>query len=156
MQITLLIIGKTEEPEIAALVKKYLKRLSHYARLEVKYLIPKKLKGKRTIIAQQKEEEHLFLTEIQPTDQLILLDERGQCLSSEGFAQFIQKQLLSGKKRLVFCIGGAYGFSENLHLQAHKKLALSKMTFTHQMVRLIFVEQLYRGFTILKGEKYHH
>ena len=156
MQITILIIGKTDQAEIASLFDDYLNRLKHYAKIEVKIIENKK--AKRGLRPEQisKEEGRLILKELGAGSYLVLLDEAGKQFTSVGFAKHLQKLLLSGQKEIVFCIGGAYGFSPQIYQRASAKLALSKMTFTHQMVRLIFMEQLYRGFTILKGEKYHH
>lgn len=156
MQIKILIVGKTDQAEITRLFDDYCNRLKHYAKINVKILENKK--GKRRLNATQiaQEEGELILKEISTASYLILLDETGKQYSSTGFAKYLQKMLLSGQKEFVFCIGGAYGFSNQIYERAAAKLALSKMTFTHQMVRLIFIEQLYRGFTILKGEKYHH
>lgn len=107
--------------------------------------------------AQQKDAEGAeILKRISASDKLVLLDEQGKSYTSEGFAEFLQKQMNSGLKNLVFVIGGPYGFSEAVYEAASGKIALSKMTFSHQMVRLFFVEQLYRGLTILKNEPYHH
>jgi len=106
---------------------------------------------------QQKEKEgELILQQISPSDELFLLDEQGMEVSSVEFARFLEKKMISGIKRLVFVIGGPYGFSGSVYSRAIGKISLSKMTFSHQMVRLIFLEQLYRAFTILKGEPYHH
>jgi 23S rRNA (pseudouridine1915-N3)-methyltransferase len=106
---------------------------------------------------QMKEKEsELLLKNIKPSDKLVLLDEKGEVYSSEEFANYIDKQLLSGTRNLVFAIGGPYGFSESVYNRADSLLSLSKLTFTHQMVRVIFLEQLYRAFTIIRGEQYHH
>ena len=107
--------------------------------------------------AQQKEKEgELILSKITPTDQLILLDENGKTFSSVGFSDFLQKKMNAGIKTLVFVIGGPYGFSETVYQKAQGKVSLSEMTFSHQMVRLFVIEQIYRGFTILRNEPYHH
>jgi 23S rRNA (pseudouridine1915-N3)-methyltransferase len=106
---------------------------------------------------QQKEREgELIVQQLVAGDELILLDENGKEFSSSGFAQFLEKKMVSGIKRVVFVIGGPYGFSAQVYQRANGKVSLSKMTFSHQMVRLIFAEQLYRAFTIIKGEPYHH
>ena len=98
----------------------------------------------------------MILKQLKPSDHLILLDEKGKSFNSPNFAKKLQSWMLNGKKRLVFVIGGAYGFSEDLYCRKHERLSLSKMTFSHQMVRLFFVEQIYRAYTILNNEPYHH
>ncbi|MGB0186811.1 MAG: 23S rRNA (pseudouridine(1915)-N(3))-methyltransferase RlmH, partial [Flavobacteriaceae bacterium] len=105
---------------------------------------------------QKEKEGQLILSKISSTDQLFLLDENGKTMDSVEFSKFLQKQMNSGPKQLVFVIGGPYGFSDEVYQKAHGKISLSKMTFSHQMVRLFAVEQLYRGFTILRNEPYHH
>ncbi|MEQ8907568.1 MAG: 23S rRNA (pseudouridine(1915)-N(3))-methyltransferase RlmH [Vicingaceae bacterium] len=155
MLIRILIIGETQSREIDKLLDDYMGRLKHYARVELKYL-KYKSKKKNNPDYQTEKEGELILNEVQAGSHFVLLDEKGKSHSSMSFAKFMQKQLMSGKQELVFGIGGAYGFSKAVYQRADAKLALSQMTFTHQMVRLIFVEQLYRAFTILKGEKYHH
>lgn len=156
MNIKLLAIGKTDNKAFQQLIDDYAKRLSFYVRFELD-IIPDIKNVKNLSEAQQKEKEgQLILSKLQPTDQLILLDENGKMFSSVAFAAEIQKKMNSGVKCLVFVIGGPYGFSEAVHKQAHSKISLSQMTFSHQMVRLFFIEQVYRGFTILKNEPYHH
>ncbi|HPB05641.1 MAG TPA: 23S rRNA (pseudouridine(1915)-N(3))-methyltransferase RlmH, partial [Prolixibacteraceae bacterium] len=106
---------------------------------------------------QQKQKEgSSILSHLQPTDELILLDERGEMFSSVAFARFVEKKMVAGSRNMVFVIGGPYGFSEEVYARANGKVSLSAMTFSHQMVRLLFVEQFYRAMTILKGEPYHH
>lgn len=154
MKIRIICIGKTTDFKINSLCEEYLKRLSHYAKVEIEYL---ELKKKNLNESKVKiEEGKLILSKIEKGTTLILLDELGKEFSSENYAIFLQKRMNSSQKEIVFVIGGAYGFSEEIYQKANYKIALSKMTFTHQMVRLIFLEQLYRAFTILKGEKYHH
>jgi len=154
MKITFLCIGKTSDKQIKGLYQEYLKRLSHYAKVSVEYLELKKKSQNAELL--KVEEGKLILSKLDNSTNLILLDELGKQYNSEGFANFLQKGLNTSSREMVFVIGGAYGFSEEVYAKANHKIALSKMTFTHQMVRLIFLEQLYRGFTILKGEKYHH
>lgn len=156
MKICLLVIGKTDETYLQQGIDLFLKRIPHYISFEMK-VIPD-LKNSRNLSEQlQKEKEgELILQQKSSFDELFLLDEQGVEFSSVEFARFMEKRMLSGIKRLVFVIGGPYGFSDGVYAQANGKLSLSKMTFSHQMVRLIFVEQLYRAFTILKGEPYHH
>lgn len=156
MKICLLVIGKTDESYLQKGLEIFLKRIPHYILFEMK-VIPDIKNAKNLSRDQQKDKEgELILQQLLPSDELILLDENGMEVSSVDFARFLEKKMLSGIKRLVFVIGGPYGFSENVYSKANGKMSLSKMTFSHQMVRLIFAEQLYRAFTILKGEPYHH
>lgn len=156
MEIKLIGIGKTDKTELDQLIKSYQNRLMHYVRFSFE-IIPDLKNSKNLSKRLQKEEEgKLILSKISNTDRLILLDENGQEMNSVGFSDFLQKQMNSGLKRLVLVIGGPYGFSEDVYIKASSKLALSKMTFSHQMVRLFIIEQLYRSFTILKNEPYHH
>lgn len=156
MNIKLIAIGKTDNKALTSLIDDYTKRLSHYIKFELD-IIPDIKNVKNLSETQQKEKEgELILSKITPTDQLILLDENGKNYSSVGFAEELQKKMNSGVKTLVFVIGGPYGFSDMVYAKAKGKISLSLMTFSHQMVRLFFIEQLYRGFTILKNEPYHH
>ena len=156
MNIKLLAIGKTDNKALQSLIDDYTKRLSFYIKFDWEFF-PDIKNVKNLSESQQKEKEgELILAKLTPTDQLILLDEKGTAFSSVGFSQHLQKKMNSGTKNLVFVIGGPYGFSENVHQIATDKISLSMMTFSHQMVRLFFIEQLYRGFTILKNEPYHH
>ena len=156
MQIKLIAIGKTDLTELDRLISIYQNRLSHYVRFSFE-IIPDLKNSKNLSKKLQKEEEgKLILSKIYATDRLILLDENGKEMNSVGFSSFLQKQMNSGIKQLVLVIGGPYGFSEAVYQKASGTLALSKMTFSHQMVRLFVIEQLYRGFTILRNEPYHH
>ena len=156
MQIKLIAIGKTDQIELDRLISIYQNRLSHYVRFSFE-IIPDLKNSKNLSEKLQKEAEgKLILSKILPTDRLILLDENGKEMDSVGFSNFLQKQMNSGLKRLVLVIGGPYGFSPDVYQKATGKLALSKLTFSHQMLRLFIIEQLYRGFTILKNEPYHH
>jgi 23S rRNA (pseudouridine1915-N3)-methyltransferase len=156
MKISLLVIGKTDEAYLQKGLGIFLKRIPHYVPFEMK-VIPDIKNAKNLSEEQQKDKEgELILQQVLPSDELILLDENGLEASSVDFARFLEKKMLSGIKRLVFVIGGPYGFSGNVYSRAIGKISLSKMTFSHQMVRLIFAEQLYRAFAILKGEPYHH
>lgn len=156
MTIKLLAIGKTDDKQLQDLIGTYDKRLGHYNRFELE-IIPDLKKTKNLTVEQQKVMEgKLILEKVNTSDFLVLLDENGKQYSSEGFSEYIQKRLNSGMKQLIFVIGGPYGFSEEVYQRANGKVSLSKMTFSHQMVRLFFVEQLYRAFTILKNEPYHH
>lgn len=156
MNIKLIAIGKTDNKALQSLIDDYTKRLSFYIRFEMVEL-PDIKNVKSLSEAQQKDKEgELILSKLSPTDQLILLDENGKNFSSVGFSQELQKKMNSGIKTLVFVIGGPYGFSDAVYSKAGGKISLSAMTFSHQMVRLFFIEQVYRAFTILKGEPYHH
>jgi 23S rRNA (pseudouridine1915-N3)-methyltransferase len=156
MNIRLIAIGKTDNKQLQTLIDEYKTRLSFYIRFDLE-VIPDIKNVKNLSESQQKEKEgELILSKITATDQLILLDENGKTFSSVGFSEKLQKKMNSGIKTLVFVIGGPYGFSESVYAKANAKISLSPMTFSHQMVRLFFIEQLYRGFTILRNEPYHH
>jgi len=156
MQITLLAIGKTDNKQLLQLIDEYTKRLGFYIKFNIE-IIPDIKNSKNLSEAQQKQKEgELLLSKAKPTDVLILLDENGKQLDSVGFSSYLQKHMNSGIKQLIFVIGGPYGFSNEVYQKAQGKLSLSKMTFSHQMVRLFIIEQLYRGFTILRNEPYHH
>lgn len=156
MKIKLLAIGKTDDKNLKSLISVYQKRLQHYISFELE-IIPDLKNSKNLSQAQQKQKEgELILSKITSFDQLILLDEKGKEFRSLEFANFLQKKMNSGIKQLVFVIGGPYGFSQEVYQKAMGKVSLSKMTFSHQMIRLFIVEQLYRGFTILRNEPYHH
>lgn len=156
MNIRLIAIGKTDNKDLQSLINDYTKRLSFYVKFDLE-IIPDIKNVKNLSEAQQKEKEgELILAKIGPTDQLILLDENGKTFSSIGFSDYLQKKMNAGIKTLVFVIGGPYGFSETVYQKAQGKVSLSEMTFSHQMVRLFVIEQMYRGFTILKNEPYHH
>ena len=156
MTIKLLVVGKTDDASLQELIKVYEKRLGHYIKFEVE-VIPDLKKTKHLNPGQQKVKEgELILAKVSASDFLVLLDEQGESFTSEGFSTYLQKRMNSGLKQLVFVIGGPYGFSEEVYSRAKAKISLSKMTFSHQMIRPFFVEQLYRAFTILKNEPYHH
>ena len=156
MNIKLIAIGKTDHKNLQALMDEYQKRLSFYIKFELE-IIPDIKNAKNLSEPQQKEKEgELIMQKLSPTDFLILLDENGKSFSSVEFSEELQKKMNAGLKTLVFVIGGPYGFSEAVYQKAQQKISLSKMTFSHQMVRLFFIEQLYRGFTILRNEPYHH
>ena len=156
MNIKLIAIGKTDNKNLQSMMEEYQKRLSFYVKFDLE-VIPDIKNVKNLSESQQKEKEgEMILAKIIPTDQLILLDENGKAFSSMAFSEDLQKKMNSGVKTLVFVIGGPYGFSEAVYAKANGKISLSLMTFSHQMVRLFFIEQLYRGFTILKNEPYHH
>ncbi len=156
MKIKLLTIGKTDNENLQVLIEDYSKRLGFYVPFSFK-TIPDLKKSKNLSETQQKKAEGIeILKSISKADTLILLDEVGNSYSSVLFSQFLQKKINSGLKTLVFVIGGPYGFSEDVYDRSNGKISLSAMTFSHQMVRLFFIEQVYRAFTILRNEPYHH
>ncbi|MGL4411711.1 MAG: 23S rRNA (pseudouridine(1915)-N(3))-methyltransferase RlmH [Bacteroidales bacterium] len=156
MKITLLVIGKTTERYFIDAIAEYQKRLKFYIPFELE-IIPELKNTKGLTFEQQKEKEaDLLLAKFQTGDSVVLLDERGQTYSSMEFATYIEKQMHQVSKRLIFVVGGPYGFSQRIYERANGKISLSKMTFSHQMVRLFFVEQIYRAMTILNNEPYHH
>ena len=156
MKITLLAIGKTEDKRLQSLIDDYVKRLGHYIKFSFE-ILPDVKNVKHLSESQQKDKEgEQFLSYLNTSDVVVLLDENGKAFNSIDFSNYLQKHMNSGIKNLVFVIGGPYGFSDSLYQRAQGKVALSKMTFSHQMVRLFVVEQLYRAFTILRNEPYHH
>ena len=156
MQIKLIAIGKTDNKAIQALIDEYSSRLGHYIRFELE-VIPDLKHTKSLSEAVQKEKEgELILKKLLPSDDLLLLDERGKSYSSLEFSDFLQKKMNSGLRQLVLVIGGPYGFSEEVYARANGKISLSKMTFSHQMIRPFLIEQVYRAMTILRNEPYHH
>ena len=156
MNIELIVVGKTDSKEVSALVEEYKGRIGHYTRFDIT-VIPDVKNTRALSEAQQKKAEgDSILRLLQTSDFVTLLDERGTQPTSEEFADWMQKRMASGCKRLVFIIGGPYGFSEEVYARANSKIALSKMTFSHQIVRAIFTEQLYRAMTIINNEPYHH
>ena len=156
MKIKLIVIGKTKSKFLLDGENEYQKRLKHYCKFS-ELIIPDIKNGSKLSKKELKEKEgNLILASLKNSDYVILLDDKGLTLSSIDFAEFLNKKMVSRANELVFIVGGAFGFSESVYKRANTKLSLSKMTFSHQMVRLIFKEQLYRAFTILKGEKYHH
>ena len=156
MKITVVAIGKTDNKNLQVLIEEYVKRLGHYVSFSLE-IIPDIKNVKNLSEDQQKQAEgDEILKRLTTSDNLVLLDENGKAFSSVGFSEFLQKKMNSGLKNLVFVIGGPYGFSDAIYARANGKVSLSAMTFSHQMVRLFVVEQLYRGFTILRNEPYHH
>ena len=155
MKITLLVVGKTTDSHIQALLQDYQKRLGHYIPFAL-IVIPELKNTKSLTSEQQKQAEgELILRNITASTDMILLDEKGKEFRSVEFADHIQKKMSSGRD-VVFVVGGPYGFSEAVYQRANGQISLSQMTFSHQMVRLFFVEQIYRAMTILRGEPYHH
>lgn len=156
MKITLLAIGKTNAKYLQEGIEQYTKRLSHYIPFELKILPDVKTTKALTTDKQKEMEGEMFMSAIQQGDWVTLLDERGKEFTSRDFASYIDKKMITIPKNLIFIIGGPYGFSKAMYYRANEKLSLSKMTFSHEMIRLFFVEQIYRAMTILKGEPYHH
>lgn len=156
MKITFLVVGKTNHSSLIQLQEEYQNRLKHYISFET-ITIPELKNTKNISESEQKEKEaDLILKQLEAADEVILLDEKGKQLMSVAFSEFLSKKMLASHKRMVFVVGGPYGFSERIYNRANGLISLSAMTFSHQMIRVIFVEQLYRAFTILKGEPYHH
>ena len=156
MKIVLITIGKTSEKYLIEGIYQYKNRLKHYTNFEMMEILNIRNSKNLSEAELMKKEGELILKQIQNSDHLVLLDDKGKDFTSPRFAQKLQQWMLSGKKRVVFVVGGAYGFSEQVYKRGNEKISLSKMTFSHQMVRLFFVEQLYRAFTILNNEPYHH
>ena len=155
MKITLLVVGKTTNTALEAMISDYQKRLTHYVPFELR-ILPELKNAKSLSFEQQKQAEgEMILKSIGPSSQVILLDEHGKEYRSVEFASWMEKQMSSGRD-LVFVVGGPYGFSQEVYGRANGLISLSQMTFSHQMVRLVFVEQIYRAMTILRGEPYHH
>lgn len=156
MKIEILVIGKTKSEYLRRGIDEYLKRLNHYIQCRVVELPETKTSVATTEAMQKVNEGKQFLDYFETSDMIVLLDERGKQHSSREFALYIQKQMLSGTKRVFFVVGGPYGFSDEVYARAQGRISLSRMTFPHDLVRLIFVEQLYRSMTILRNEPYHH
>lgn len=156
MDIVLLTVGKTTTSYIRSGIDEYCKRLRRYIPFTIKSLPDIRNSRKLTENQQKEEEGKVILNELSASDHVVLLDERGDSLTSRGFSDFIEKGMISGKKRMVFIVGGPYGFSPSVYARANSLLSFSKMTFSHEMIRLFFTEQVYRAMTILKGEPYHH
>jgi len=148
-------MGKTSFPFLREGIDLYKTRLVHYVNFEL-IEIPDKKQGGTDSASVIKKEGEILISKLVPSDFLVLLDERGKQLNSEELAKFVESKINLPVKHLVFVVGGAYGFSEGIYKRANSSLSLSKLTFSHQMVRLLFMEQLYRAFTIIKGEPYHH
>lgn len=156
MKIIFLVVGKTNQSTLIQLIEDYQSRLKHYINFEM-IVIPELKNSKNITEKEQKEKEgELILKNLDISDEVILLDEKGNQFTSVGFSAYLSKKLMSSYKRMIFVVGGPYGFSESIYNRANGLISLSQMTFSHQMIRVIFVEQLYRAFTIMKGEPYHH
>lgn len=156
MKITLTVIGKTEVGFVRQGIEQYMKRLQHYVQFNIQYVGDVKGTHNMSEAQQQIAEGKALLATLEASDQVVLLDEHGSERTSVDFSQWLQRRMAGGGKRLVFVVGGPYGFSPEVHRRANEEISLSKMTFPHELVRLIFVEQLYRAFTILRHEPYHH
>lgn len=156
MKITIITIGKTGAKYLQDGIEIYTKRISYYVPFEFKVLPDIKTTKSLTIDKQKELEGKQYLSFIQPGDVVVLLDEKGKEMTSREFSVYLDKKMVTVAKNLIFVIGGPYGFSQEMYNRANEKLSLSKMTFSHEMIRLFFVEQIYRAMTILKGEPYHH
>lgn len=156
MKIVVIAVGKTSTEYISRGVDEFLKRANRYLGVELTVIPDIKNSKALTEEAQKQQEGRNILASLQPGDIVTLLDERGKELTSREFSGMIERRMVQGTKRLVFVIGGPYGFSKEVYERADSKLSLSRMTFTHEMVRLFFVEQIYRAMTIMRGEPYHH
>lgn len=156
MKISLLVIGKTNANYLQEGISQYTKRIGFYVPFEIKTLLDVKTSKKLSTDRQKELEGEIFMTQIQQGDYVVLLDERGKEVTSRDFASYIEKKMIMLPKNLIFIVGGPYGFAKSIYDRANDKISFSKMTFSHEMIRLFFVEQLYRAMTILRGEPYHH
>ena len=156
MKVKLILIGKTKSKFLLDGENEYQKRLKHYCKFSELIISDIKNAGKLSKKELKDKEGNLILESLKNSDYVILLDDKGLALTSIEFSELLNKKMVSSTNELVFVVGGAFGFCESVYKRANTQLSLSKMTFSHQMVRMIFKEQLYRAFTILKGEKYHH
>jgi 23S rRNA (pseudouridine1915-N3)-methyltransferase len=156
MKITLAVIGKTNNPFLTDGIMEYSKRLSHYLPFDIVYLQDAKNSKKISEEQQKTAEGSIILSFLDKSDYVVLLDEHGNEYTSLEFSKYIAKKMNSVSKRLVFIVGGPYGFSDEVYRRGNEKISLSKMTFSHEMIRLIFAEQLYRAMTIINNEPYHH
>ena len=156
MKVLLIVVGKTVDKRIQALTDEYLKRSSHYVPLLMEVIPDVKVSKGMSSLAVKEREGEAIMRILQEGDCVVLLDEKGKEMRSVEFANYLEKKMYIGARRLVFVVGGAFGFSDQMYAKANDKMSLSKMTFTHQMVRLFFAEQYYRAMTILKGEPYHN
>ncbi|MDE7440852.1 MAG: 23S rRNA (pseudouridine(1915)-N(3))-methyltransferase RlmH [Muribaculaceae bacterium] len=156
MEIELLTVGKTTIKFVNEGIEEYTKRLKHYIPYKITPLPDIKKNASLGAERQKEAEGEMILSKLQNSDYVILLDERGREYTSIEFSSFLEKQMVAGRKKVVFVVGGPYGFSPSVYERADGKVSLSKMTFNHEMVRLFFTEQVYRSMTILRGEPYHH
>lgn len=155
MNVRLLVVGKTSESYLQTGIDEYIKRLTRYCKFSLEVIPDIKVSNKLSTKEVKEKEGKEILKRVEGSF-LVLMDEKGKEYTSVGFSQLLEKHQMQGTKDLTFLIGGAFGFSEEVYARSNGKIAFSQMTFTHQMIRLFFVEQLYRGFTIIKGEKYHN
>lgn len=156
MRVALLLVGKTVNKHFVELIDDYASRVKHYISFDI-ITIPELKNTKNLSAEQQKQQEgELILKQLQAGDHIVLLDEHGKELRSIEFSKYMEQKMQTVSRRIVFIIGGPYGFSPDVYAKANEQLSLSKMTFSHQMIRLIFVEQFYRAMTIMRGEPYHH
>ena len=156
MHALLVLVGKTNDSRIISLIEDYTKRINRYHRLDIQVVPELKNKGKMSEKIQKQKEGALILEKLKAGDWVILLDEKGKTFDSIGFSQYINTRRSGSHKRMVFIVGGPYGFSEEMYARGQEKIALSSMTFSHQMIRVFFLEQLYRANTLLNNEPYHH
>lgn len=156
MKITLLTVGKTEMPFVKQGLETFTQRIRHYVKFTTHEIVPPKQKGKIPPQQQQEKEAEQILKQIPGGAQVVLLDENGKTMASKEFSAYLQKHMNRSTKDLIFVVGGPYGFHPDIKNQAQDMISLSRMTFSHQLIRLIFAEQLYRAFTILNNEPYHN
>ncbi len=156
MHIRLITPGKTNQAAWLQLITEQVQRVQRYHSFSYEELHSGKIRNLQSPEQIRQAEASLLLSQIQPAEWLVLLDDKGKQMTSEGLADFLQQQMLQSQRYLTFVIGGAFGFHESVYARANMQLSLSKMTFTHEMVRFIFLEQLYRAFTIIRNEPYHH
>src|SRR5690554_982133 len=156
MKVVLLSVGETDNEYFARIIEDYKKKVNFYLPFELSFVPDVKNRKNLSINEFKEEEGKKLLAVLHATDQVVLLDDKGKQVDSPGFARYMEKKMVSVPKRLVFVVGGPYGFSREVHDRANERLSLSAMTFTHQMVRMVFAEQLYRAMTILNNEPYHH
>jgi len=156
MKITVVLVGKTQSKELNTLMTEYQKRLKRYIQVDWIELPDYKNRGKVTSEELKRIEGQSILSKVKSGDDLILFDEKGDELTSVGLSKFFKKKMNAGTRNLIFVVGGAYGFSDEVYARSNGKLAISKLTFPHQLIRVLILEQIYRGYTIIKGEPYHH
>ncbi len=156
MKVVLLSVGKTDNEYFTRIIEEYTKRVNFYLPFESGFVYDVKKRKNLSVNEFKEVEGKKLLAAIHPSDQVVLLDNKGKQLDSPGFARYLEKKMVTVPKRLLFIVGGPYGFSRELYDRANEQISLSTMTFTHQMVRMVFVEQLYRALTILHNEPYHH
>ena len=156
MKVILLSVGKTDHPLLSEIIEDYQRRVNHYIPFEMKNVADPKNRKNLSEKEQKTEEAALLLKTLQPTDQVVLLDDKGKQFRSVEFASYIEKKSHTVARQLVFVVGGPYGFAPEMYNRANETISLSRMTFTHQMIRLVFTEQLYRAMTIIHNEAYHH